>query len=97
MNGRTAGNVAIAEEALAAGLRPNELTDGPAVALASNAQVAVVGVALGEASSSPFGFAREAKLKGFEGDACPECGNFTMVRNGTCLKCTTCGGTTGCS
>jgi ribonucleoside-diphosphate reductase alpha chain len=97
LNGRTAGNVAIAEEALAAGLRPNELTDGPAVALASNAQVAVVGVALGEASSSPFGFAREAKLKGFEGDACPECGNFTMVRNGTCLKCTTCGGTTGCS
>ena len=97
LNGRTAGNVAIAEEALAAGLRPNELTDGPAVALASNAQAAVVGVALGEASSSAFGFAREAKLKGFEGDACPECGNFTMVRNGTCLKCTTCGGTTGCS
>jgi len=97
LNGRTAGNVAIAEEALAAGSRPNELTDGPAVALASNAQAAVVGVALGEASSSAFGFAREAKLKGFEGDACPECGNFTMVRNGTCLKCTTCGGTTGCS
>jgi ribonucleoside-diphosphate reductase alpha chain len=97
LNGRTAGNVAIAEEAVAAGLRPNELTDGPAVALASNAQAAVVGVALGEASSSAFGFAREAKLKGFEGDACPECGNFTMVRNGTCLKCTTCGGTTGCS
>ncbi len=39
----------------------------------------------------------EAKLKGFEGDACPECGNFTLVRNGTCLKCETCGGTTGCS
>ena len=97
LNGRTAGNVAIAEQAIAAGSRPNELTDGPAVALASNAQAAVVGVALGEASSSAFGFAREAKLKGFEGDACPECGNFTMVRNGTCLKCTTCGGTTGCS
>ena len=97
LNGRTAGNVAVAEQAIAAGSRPNELTDGPAVALASNAQAAVVGVALGEASSSAFGFAREAKLMGFEGDACPECGNFTMVRNGTCLKCTTCGGTTGCS
>jgi hypothetical protein len=58
---------------------------------------AVVSVALGEASSSPLGQALVAKLKGFEGDACPECGNFTMVRNGTCLKCTTCGGTTGCS
>ncbi|HYM30313.1 MAG TPA: vitamin B12-dependent ribonucleotide reductase [Candidatus Cybelea sp.] len=40
---------------------------------------------------------REAKLKGYEGDACGECGNFTLVRNGTCLKCNTCGGTSGCS
>jgi ribonucleoside-diphosphate reductase alpha chain len=96
LNGRMAGNVAIAE-AIAAGPEPIGLTDGPAVALASNAQAAVVGVAIGEASSSVLGFALEAKLKGYEGDACPECGNFTMVRNGTCLKCTTCGGTTGCS
>ncbi len=40
---------------------------------------------------------REAKLKGYEGDACGECGNFTLVRNGTCLKCATCGATSGCS
>jgi ribonucleoside-diphosphate reductase alpha chain len=40
---------------------------------------------------------RTARMKGYEGDACPECGNFTLVRNGTCLKCDTCGGTTGCS
>ncbi len=39
----------------------------------------------------------EAKLKGYEGDPCPECANFTLVRNGTCLKCLTCGSTTGCS
>lgn len=39
----------------------------------------------------------EAKLKGFEGDACRECGNFTLVRNGTCMKCVTCGSTSGCS
>jgi ribonucleoside-diphosphate reductase alpha chain len=39
----------------------------------------------------------EAKAKGYEGDACGECGNWTLVRNGTCLKCDTCGGTTGCS
>jgi len=38
-----------------------------------------------------------AKAKGYEGSACPECHNFTMVRNGTCLKCDTCGSTTGCS
>ncbi len=39
----------------------------------------------------------EAKAKGYEGEACSECGNFTLVRNGTCLKCDTCGSTTGCS
>ena len=39
----------------------------------------------------------QARLKGYAGDACGECGNFTLVRNGTCLKCDTCGGTTGCS
>ena len=38
-----------------------------------------------------------ARLKGYEGEACPECGNFTMVRNGTCLKCMSCGSTSGCS
>ncbi len=39
----------------------------------------------------------EARMKGYEGEACGECGNFTMVRNGTCLKCDTCGSTSGCS
>jgi len=39
----------------------------------------------------------QARMKGYVGEACPECGNFTMVRNGTCLKCETCGSTTGCS
>ncbi len=39
----------------------------------------------------------EARVKGYEGENCRECGNFTLVRNGTCLKCDTCGGTSGCS
>ncbi len=39
----------------------------------------------------------EARMKGYVGEACPECANFTLVRNGTCLKCDTCGSTTGCS
>jgi ribonucleoside-diphosphate reductase alpha chain len=38
-----------------------------------------------------------ARLKGYEGDPCPVCGHLTLVRNGTCLKCETCGSTTGCS
>ena len=39
----------------------------------------------------------EAKARGYEGEMCGECANFTLVRNGTCMKCDTCGGTTGCS
>jgi ribonucleoside-diphosphate reductase alpha chain len=38
-----------------------------------------------------------ARRKGYEGDPCPVCGHLTLVRNGTCLKCETCGSTTGCS
>ena len=56
------------------------------------------------ATSNGSGLARrtgsliiEARVKGYEGEACGECGNFTLVRNGTCLKCDTCGGTSGCS
>jgi len=41
--------------------------------------------------------AAEARMKGYEGDACGGCGNFTLVRNGTCMKCNTCGSTSGCS
>jgi ribonucleoside-diphosphate reductase alpha chain len=40
---------------------------------------------------------REAIAKGYSGDACTQCGQFTLVRNGTCLKCDSCGTTSGCS
>ena len=63
--------------------------------------------AVGEAEIGTLAFAppgpsvadkrAEAKMKGYVGEACPECANFTLVRNGTCLKCDTCGSTTGCS
>jgi len=51
--------------------------------------------ALAERSESEL--ISEARVKGYEGEACQECGNFTLVRNGTCLKCDTCGATSGCS
>ncbi len=38
-----------------------------------------------------------ARMQGYEGDPCGECGNYTLVRNGTCMKCNTCGATSGCS
>jgi ribonucleoside-diphosphate reductase alpha chain len=39
----------------------------------------------------------QAVMQGYTGNECSECHNFTMVRNGTCEKCDTCGATSGCS
>ncbi len=49
------------------------------------------------AKSSVTEQVRVARMKGYEGDACSGCGSFTMVRNGSCLKCVSCGATSGCS
>ena len=46
------------------------------------------------AEARTYRLAREA---GFTGDICDDCGSSQMVRNGTCLKCNSCGATTGCS
>jgi ribonucleoside-diphosphate reductase alpha chain len=51
----------------------------------------------GETAGSEAEKIAQARIKGYEGDPCPACGSFTLVRNGTCMKCDTCGGTTGCS
>src|SRR6266446_6298536 len=59
--------------------------------------VAPVPVAPPGAAMKSLSASEMARLKGYEGDPCGECGQFTMVRNGTCLKCITCGTTTGCS
>ncbi|MEN8193030.1 MAG: vitamin B12-dependent ribonucleotide reductase, partial [Bacteroidota bacterium] len=55
---------------------------------------------MNQAKSNAYIIQRErqkAQERGYTGDICPECGSMTMVRNGTCLKCNTCGSTTGCS
>jgi ribonucleoside-diphosphate reductase alpha chain len=73
--------------------------DGPSIAAvtASVTSTMSVGAAVVKAVDGRLDKIREAKMKGYEGDACGECGNFTLVRNGTCMKCTTCGSTSGCS
>jgi ribonucleoside-diphosphate reductase alpha chain len=54
-------------------------------------------LAVGAASVGIIDRVREARGKGYEGEACGECGQLTLVRNGTCLKCESCGATSGCS
>ena len=51
----------------------------------------------GTTTAAGFSLRDKAKMQGYEGDPCGECGNYTLVRNGTCMKCNTCGGTSGCS
>jgi len=53
--------------------------------------------AIGAAGSVVMERIAVARAKGYEGECCGECGNFTLVRNGTCLKCDSCGATSGCS
>ncbi|WP_323033514.1 vitamin B12-dependent ribonucleotide reductase [Paracoccus sp. (in: a-proteobacteria)] len=67
------------------------LQGGGSVAAVSTAEgTAAVGVVTLDARA-------QARMQGYEGDPCGECGNYTLVRNGTCMKCNTCGGTSGCS
>jgi ribonucleoside-diphosphate reductase alpha chain len=47
--------------------------------------------------STPMSDRAKARMQGYEGEACGDCGNYTLVRNGTCMKCNTCGSTSGCS
>ncbi|MGA7732436.1 MAG: NUMOD3 domain-containing DNA-binding protein, partial [Chloroflexia bacterium] len=68
-----------------------------AITLTATAVVPKPATAAATATSIKHEAIAEARLKGYEGEGCRECGNFTLVRNGTCLKCNTCGSTSGCS
>jgi hypothetical protein len=73
---------------------------GRATALAAFAETDIDGpLALSPMPTEdlPLERIRATRIKGYEGDNCEECGNFTLIRNGTCPKCDTCGATSGCS
>lgn len=75
---------------------PKAFSGGTSVHSDSLSSTALRGGTVGR-QDARFERMKEARARGYEGDPCPECGNMTLVRNGTCLKCDTCGGTTGCS
>ncbi|MEE8623650.1 MAG: vitamin B12-dependent ribonucleotide reductase, partial [Alphaproteobacteria bacterium] len=80
------------EETVAAAASPAHALTGSGAA-----EAVAVSAALARSVDSKLNQIRDARLMGYEGDACGACGNFTLVRNGTCLKCNTCGATSGCS
>ena len=73
--------------------------DSTATAFRRDAEESPAPSSVGSTQAQPDYATRvaHARMKGYEGESCSECGNFTMVRNGTCLKCDTCGSTSGCS
>ena len=72
-------------------------SDGASASLTTTASYFKTTEATAVAQTESFREYREARLKGYEGDPCTECGQLTLVRNGTCLRCDSCGTTTGCS
>ncbi len=81
------------EEVLASLVSEVRTGTGPMVA----AESFVLSTAVTSGGNSHTSLLMEARVKGYEGESCGECGNFTLVRNGTCMKCNTCGATSGCS
>ena len=79
----------------------NTVTTAFARAEPIKAPVATLGArsatVVGQPARSKGDLRTEAKIKGYEGESCGECHNFTLLRNGTCMKCDTCGSTSGCS
>ncbi|MCL2238177.1 MAG: hypothetical protein FWC05_07945, partial [Treponema sp.] len=90
-------------------INPQNVSNSPKAQISSHSslspQVMTAPVAVMEQSKFEGSYPQEsevikivqARIKGYEGDPCSSCGSFTLVRNGTCMKCDTCGGTTGCS
>ena len=72
-------------------------TAAPAAPVMGTATTTVTATKLEVRVESKQSKVAEARLKGYEGDPCDECGQLMMVRNGTCLKCLNCGATSGCS
>ena len=95
----TGGNGGAANDPSGNGKRGESSGGGIAMAAAGNGAAVAVAVSpdIQADVDQRLDRIREARMKGYEGDACGECGNFTLLRNGTCLKCDTCGGTSGCS
>ncbi len=102
---------AATEQNLSSGLSPaGNASDGHEIQLtlddmasikadtdASQTSISELSVAAVPTTSGDEAAITEAGKFGFEGDPCPECGQFTLVSNGSCLKCVSCGTTTGCS
>ena len=93
--GNKIGQGPVSQRGLPRPQAPAEQPSPPPVT--ARAATPVSGGSGGLASAKVLSASEMARLKGYEGDPCDECGQLMMVRNGTCLKCLNCGATSGCS
>lgn len=91
---RPEGEEGPSDNELNGNVKPVENRDEPAAAPVESAPVASNPV---KGESKFMVKYKRARSMGYTGDICGDCGSMTMVRNGTCLKCETCGATSGCS
>ncbi|MBI3132166.1 MAG: adenosylcobalamin-dependent ribonucleoside-diphosphate reductase [Acidobacteria bacterium] len=100
-NQQTKPQSAVASFAPTAGTQPlpfPTMGDDASASTPSTPAPAMAMAAVGApAGATKYAAAQSAREKGYTGDPCPECGHLTLVRNGACMKCQTCGATTGCS
>ncbi len=97
-NQQTKPQSAVASFAPTAGTQPLPFEDASASTPSTPAPaMAMAAVGAPAAGATKYAAAQSAREKGYTGDPCPECGHLTLVRNGACMKCQTCGATTGCS
>ncbi|GGG58343.1 ribonucleotide-diphosphate reductase subunit alpha [Salipiger pallidus] len=78
-------------------LQGGQPTSAGNVSAVSPQAASAVATLSGSSSAMAMDARAKARMQGYEGEACGECGNYTLVRNGTCMKCNTCGSTSGCS
>ena len=76
---------------------PEPRTDTPSAASTSVEAPKATSTAVSLELSDTAARTLRARQMGFEGDPCLDCGQMMMVRSGTCLKCVSCGATSGCS
>lgn len=78
-------------------LQPISWLERSGNAVIGSSETLVDGSALVSTSKKRIEYAEKAQMLGYEGIPCSDCGNWTIARSGTCLRCDSCGVTSGCS
>lgn len=98
VEGRTVEDTIFRVQALLLNWQPGDVVEDPTVEIEKRGLTKPEGgsptLAVGVRTSSEEAqrkLLEVARLQGFEGEFCRECGRATLIHAGTCLKCVSCG------